>query len=59
MLPRRIERGADIVIMLHPDYQYDSRAIPYRRLVRLGICELMLGSRIRTRREALEGGCPC
>src|SRR5439155_1765407 len=53
------ERGADIVIMLHPDYQYDSRAIPYIvGFVRLGICDLMLGSRIRTRREALEGGMP-
>ena len=54
-----LERGADIVIMLHPDYQYDSRAIPYIvGFVRLGICDLMLGSRIRTRREALEGGMP-
>ncbi len=24
-----LKRGADIVIMLHPDYQYDSRLVPY------------------------------
>ena len=26
-----LERGADIVVMIHPDYQYDSRVIPLRR----------------------------
>ena len=54
-----LEHGADIVIMLHPDYQYDSRVIPYVvGFVRLGICDVMLGSRIRTRAEALGGGMP-
>ncbi len=54
-----LERGADIVIMLHPDYQYDARVIPAMiSFLRLGICDAVLGSRIRTRREALEGGMP-
>src|SRR6185436_20288626 len=24
-----LSRGADIVVMVHPDYQYDSRVIPF------------------------------
>jgi hypothetical protein len=45
--------------MLHPDYQYDSRLIPYFiGYIEMGICDIMLGSRIRTRREALKGGMP-
>ncbi len=54
-----LDRGADIVVMIHPDYQYDSRVIPLAaELIRLGNCDVILGSRIRTRREALEGGMP-
>lgn len=54
-----LERGADYVVMVHPDYQYDSRIIPAAiDILRLGICDMMLGSRIRTRREALAGGMP-
>ena len=50
---------ADIIVMLHPDYQYDSRVIPHLvAFLRLGICDVVLGSRIRTRREALDGGMP-
>jgi glycosyltransferase involved in cell wall biosynthesis len=51
--------GADIVVMIHPDYQYDSRLVPYLTgLLKDGICDVVLGSRIRTRREALLGGMP-
>lgn len=54
-----LERGAEIVVMLHPDNQYDGRLIPYFvGFVRAGICDVMLGARIRTRREALRGGMP-
>lgn len=54
-----LERGADIVVMIHPDYQYDSRVIPVAaELIRLGNVDVILGSRIRTRAEALEGGMP-
>jgi len=56
---RALENGADIVVMIHPDYQYDSRVIPVAvEILRLGICDVVLGSRIRTRREALNGGMP-
>ncbi|MFM7166578.1 MAG: glycosyltransferase family 2 protein [Planctomycetaceae bacterium] len=54
-----LRRGADIVVMIHPDYQYDSRVIPVAaELIRLGNVDFVMGSRIRTRSEALEGGMP-
>ena len=54
-----LDRGAEIVIMLHPDYQYDSRVtLIMAQLIQLGICDLVLGNRIRTRQEALSGGMP-
>ena len=56
---RALESGADYIVMVHPDYQYDSRVIPAAvEFLRLGICDVVLGSRIRTRREALDGGMP-
>ena len=56
---RALEMGADIIVMIHPDYQYDSRVIPVAaELIRLGNCDIILGSRIRSRAEALEGGMP-
>lgn len=54
-----LARGAGIVVMLHPDYQYDPRCVPLlTRFIELDICDVMFGCRIRTRREALEGGMP-
>jgi len=54
-----LERGAEIVIMLHPDYQYDPKLIKYFvSYMREGYFDVMLGSRIRSRREALKGGMP-
>jgi len=54
-----LARGAQIVIMVHPDYQYDARLAPiFVEFLELGICDVLLGSRIRTRREALRGGMP-
>jgi glycosyltransferase involved in cell wall biosynthesis len=54
-----LDSGADYVVMIHPDYQYDSRvtraAVDF---LKLGICDLIMGSRIRTRQEALAGGMP-
>jgi len=45
--------------MLHPDYQYDPRVIPLMvGIIQLGICDVVLGNRIRTRQEALSGGMP-
>jgi glycosyltransferase involved in cell wall biosynthesis len=54
-----LKRGADYVIMVHPDYQYDSRLIPhFLGFLQLGICDVLLGNRIRTRHEALASGMP-
>jgi len=54
-----LKRNPDIVVMIHPDYQYDSRLIPYAiGFLDKGICDVILGSRIRTRREALACGMP-
>lgn len=54
-----LEAGADIVVMLHPDYQYNPKVIPHMAwLIEEGICDLVLGNRVRTRREALAGGMP-
>lgn len=56
---RALDAGAEFVVMIHPDYQYDARVIGVAiEILRLGICDVILGSRIRTRREALEGGMP-
>jgi len=56
---RALESGAEYIVMIHPDYQYDSRVIPVAvEILKLGICDVVLGSRIRTRREALTGGMP-
>jgi len=54
-----LERGADVVVMIHPDYQYDPRVIPFAvGFLTIDICDVIVGSRIRTRRETLEGGMP-
>lgn len=54
-----LERGADYIVMLHPDYQYDARLIPSAvDILKLGICDVVLGNRIRTRRECLDSGMP-
>jgi len=54
-----LARGAEIVVMIHPDFQYDSRVIPIAvAIIELGNCDIVLGNRIRTRAEAIEGGMP-
>lgn len=54
-----LERGADYVVMIHPDYQYDSRVVGAAvEFLKLGICDVVIGSRIRTRSEVLDGGMP-
>lgn len=56
---RALDSGAEYVVMIHPDYQYDSRVIGVAvEILKLGICDVVLGSRIRTRGEALAGGMP-
>ena len=54
-----LRRDADIVIMIHPDYQYDSSLAPlFGQLIEKGICDIILGSRVRTRKECLDSGMP-
>ena len=54
-----LQAGADIVVMVHPDYQYDPRVIPFAvGFIEAGICDVIVASRIRTRRETLDGGMP-
>lgn len=54
-----LEQGADYVVMIHPDNQYDARVASVMvELIRLGICDVVPGNRIRTRKEALDGGMP-
>jgi glycosyltransferase involved in cell wall biosynthesis len=51
--------GADVIVMLHPDYQYDPKLIKYfKEFIENGYFDVMLGSRIRSRKEALAGGMP-
>jgi glycosyltransferase involved in cell wall biosynthesis len=53
-----LSRGADIVVMLHPDYQYSPRILPaLASLVGSGHYDCALGSRILGR-GALLGGMP-
>ena len=54
-----LEHGADVVVMIHPDYQYDARVIPHAvGIVELGICDVVLGNRVRGRSETLRCGMP-
>jgi len=54
-----LDAGADIVVMVHPDFQYDSRIVPVLAdIIELGICDVVLGNRMRSRGETLAGGMP-
>jgi glycosyltransferase involved in cell wall biosynthesis len=53
-----LERGADIVIMLHPDYQYTPKLLlPMAAMLSSGLFDVVLGSRILGI-GALAGGMP-
>ncbi|MEQ8768017.1 MAG: glycosyltransferase family 2 protein [Planctomycetota bacterium] len=53
-----LARGADIVVMLHPDYQYSPRlVIPMAAMVESGHYDMVLASRILVG-SALAGGMP-
>ena len=55
---KALELGADIVIMLHPDYQYTPKLIPsMAHLIASGLYDVVLGSRILGK-GALKGGMP-
>src|SRR5437899_9708708 len=53
-----LERGADIVIMLHPDYQYSPKLLlPMSSMLCSGLFDVVLGSRVLGV-GALAGGMP-
>jgi glycosyltransferase involved in cell wall biosynthesis len=53
-----LKNGADVVVMLHPDHQYDSRLVPELvEPILSGKADMVMGSRILNGR-ALEGGMP-
>jgi glycosyltransferase involved in cell wall biosynthesis len=53
-----LARGADIVVMLHPDYQYEPKLVPVMaQMVASGVYDVVLGSRILGN-GALSGGMP-
>lgn len=55
---KALELGADIVIMLHPDYQYTPKLIPsMAHLIAAQLYQVVLGSRILGN-GALRGGMP-
>ena len=54
-----LDAGAQVVIMVHPDNQYDPRVVGVMSdLITLGNGDIILGNRIRSRREAFIGGMP-
>src|SRR3984957_12190677 len=53
-----LERGADIVVMLHPDYQYSPRLVPaMAAMIAYGDYDFILGSRILAQNPTT-GGMP-
>jgi glycosyltransferase involved in cell wall biosynthesis len=54
-----LETNADVVVMLHPDNQYDGALVPYMTgFIKADVVDIVLGSRIRRREEVLAGGMP-
>jgi len=52
-----IQQGADVVVELHPDYQYEPRVIDILvEFILRDYFEVMQGNRIRSRDESLAGG---
>ncbi len=55
---KALERGADVVVMCHPDYQYDPKIIPQLiEPILRGEADAVFGSRMM-KGGALEGGMP-
>lgn len=54
-----LKRNPDIIVMIHPDYQYDAKltGVLCESIVN-GRTDIMLGSRIQTRHQVLAAGMP-
>ncbi len=54
-----LKRNPDIIVMVHPDYQYDAKLVGVLcEPIVNGRADIMLGSRIQTRKQVLDGGMP-
>lgn len=54
-----LRRGADVVVMLHADFQYDPLRLPALLTpIVNGEADACFGSRLHTKRSALDGGMP-
>ena len=54
-----LKRKPDIIVMVHPDYQYDAKLVGVLcEAIVNGRADIMLGSRIQTRHQVLAGGMP-
>lgn len=54
-----LRRDPDVIIMVHPDYQYDAKLVGVMcEPIVNGRADVMLGSRIQTRAQVLAGGMP-
>ena len=54
-----LKSNPDVIVMVHPDYQYDSSLIgELVRPILENRYDMMFGNRIRTREEVLAGGMP-
>jgi glycosyltransferase involved in cell wall biosynthesis len=54
-----LRRGAAVVVMVHPDGQYDPQFLPeIVKPILDGRADVVLGSRMMSRRAALQGGMP-
>lgn len=54
-----LAHGADIVVMIHPDHQYDPKLSGYFvEYIANNYFDVVLGNRIRSRQESLAGGMP-
>jgi 2-polyprenyl-3-methyl-5-hydroxy-6-metoxy-1,4-benzoquinol methylase len=56
---RALEEGADVVVLLHPDYQYDPKAVPLLVApILAGYADMTFGSRFAGLSDPLGGGMP-
>ncbi len=54
-----LKRNPDVIVMVHPDYQYDPTLLGVLcEPIVNGRVDIMLGSRIQSRRQVLAGGMP-
>lgn len=54
-----LDTDADIIVMLHPDNQYDPALVPYMTgFIAANVVDIVLGSRMLRRKEVLAGGMP-